>query len=182
MRASRGVWRSWLTHVLWEHEIAGSNPAAPTTRPREGTRERKLSETASALRATSDALIRDLERLAALERQKREMQPEDVRLVDLAAEVESLALRVLGESVRQRELTEDVRELVDADSPNAPTRTIAGTPREIHAILADWREAERRAAEARSGSAEARAAKADIDRLRGEYRAAHEDAKRKRDV
>ncbi|HET9614211.1 MAG TPA: hypothetical protein VFP22_05335, partial [Candidatus Limnocylindrales bacterium] len=25
------VWRSWLTHVLWEHEIVGSNPTTPTT-------------------------------------------------------------------------------------------------------------------------------------------------------
>jgi hypothetical protein len=25
-----GVWRSWLTHVLWEHEIVGSNPTTPT--------------------------------------------------------------------------------------------------------------------------------------------------------
>ena len=28
---SGGVWRSWLTHVLWEHEIVGSNPTTPTT-------------------------------------------------------------------------------------------------------------------------------------------------------
>ena len=26
------MWRSWLTHVLWEHEIVGSNPTTPTTR------------------------------------------------------------------------------------------------------------------------------------------------------
>jgi hypothetical protein len=141
-----------------------------------------LSETASALRATSDALIRDLERLAALERQKRQMPPKDARLVDLAAEVESLALRVLGESVRQRELTEDVRELVESDPPGAPTQSIAATPREIHTILAEWREAERTAAEAQPGSPAATTARADIDRLRAEYRAAHDDAKRRRDV
>jgi hypothetical protein len=141
-----------------------------------------LSETASALRATSDALIRDLERLAALEREKRQMRPEDARLVNLAAEVESLALRVLGESVRQRELTEDVRELLESDPPGTPSRSIAATPREIHTILAEWREAERKAAEAEPGSPPANAARADIDRLRAEYRAAHEDAKRRRDV
>jgi hypothetical protein len=81
-----------------------------------------LSETASALRATSDALIHDLERLALLEREKREMKPEDPLLVDLAAEVEQLALRVLGQSVRQRELTENARELVAAESPDAADR------------------------------------------------------------
>jgi hypothetical protein len=141
-----------------------------------------LSETASALRATSDALIRDLERLAALERQKRQMPPKDARLVDLAAEVESLALRVLGESVRQRELTEDVRELVESDPPGTLIQSIAATPREIHTILAEWREAERTAAEAQPGSPTATTARADIDRLRAEYRAAHDDAKRRRDV
>ena len=141
-----------------------------------------MSETASALRATSDALIRDLERLAALERAKREMQPEDTRLVEIAAEVESLALRVLGESVRQRELTEDVRELLEADPPGTPNRAIAATPREIHTILAEWREAERKAAEAKPGSSGERVARATIDRLRAEYRDAHEDAKRRRDV
>jgi hypothetical protein len=140
-----------------------------------------LSETASALRATSDALIRDLERLALLEREKREMRPEDPRLVGLAAEVEQLALRVLGQSVRQRELTEDARELVEADAPDAPSRTIADTPREIHLILAEWREAERKVMEAGAGSPAGRAARQDIDRLRAEYRQAHEDAKRRRD-
>jgi hypothetical protein len=141
-----------------------------------------LSETASALRATSDALIHDLERLALLEREKREMKPEDPLLVDLAAEVEQLALRVLGQSVRQRELTENARELVQAESAEAPDRSIAATPREIHTILAEWREAERKAMEAGPGSAAARAANQDIDRLRAEYRDAHEDAKRRRDA
>ncbi len=140
-----------------------------------------MSETASALRATSDALIHDLERLALLERAKREMSPEDARLVNIAAEVEQLALRVLGQSVRQRELTEDARELVEVDAPDAPTRPIAETPREIHAILAEWREAERKAVEAGPGSAAEKVAKLDIDRLRAEYRQAHEDAKRRRD-
>jgi hypothetical protein len=140
-----------------------------------------LSETASALRATSDALIRDLERLAALEVEKREMQPDDPRLVDIAAEVERLALQVLGKSVRQRELTENARDLLEADSPDAPEHTIAATPREIHTILAEWREAERKASEAPHGSPAAEAANAEIDRLRAEYRRAHEDAKRRRD-
>ena len=141
-----------------------------------------MSETASALRATSDALINDLERLAALEHEKRQMSPEDSRLVGIAAEVEQLALRVLGQSVRQRELTEDARDLVEADAPDAPSRPIADTPREIHMILAEWREAERKALEAGPGSAAAQAAKVEIDRLRAEYRVAHEDARRRRDA
>ena len=139
-----------------------------------------MSETGSALRATSDALIQDLERLALLERQKRQMTPEDPRMVELASEVETIALRVLGRSVRQRELTEDAREEVRAGAPGAMKHPIAATPREIHSILAEWREAERRASEARPGSAEAKAAEGEIDRLRDEYRQAHEDATRRR--
>ena len=106
-----------------------------------------MSETSSALRETSDALIRDLERLASLERDKRQMTPQDPRLVKIADEVESLALRVLGQSVRQRKLTEDARELVESESPDAPTHSIVATPRALHVILAEWRDAERRAAD-----------------------------------
>jgi hypothetical protein len=33
-----GVWRSLATHMLWEHEIVGSNPTTPTTRSAETVR------------------------------------------------------------------------------------------------------------------------------------------------
>ena len=141
-----------------------------------------MSETSSALRETSDALIRDLERLASLERDKRQMTPQDPRLVKIADEVERLALRVLGQSVRQRELTEDARELVESESRDAPRRSIVATPRAIHVILAQWRDAERRAGEARPGSADASAASREIELLRSEYRRAHEDAIRRKDT
>ncbi|HKG56575.1 MAG TPA: hypothetical protein VKA85_04965 [Candidatus Limnocylindrales bacterium] len=139
-----------------------------------------MSETGSALRATSDALLRDLERLGELEQRKREMSPDDERLVEVAAEVESIALRVLGGTIRQRELTERERDLVSDGSPDAPADSIARTPREIHVILAEWRDAERRATESAAGSPEAAAAELEIDRLRSEYRHAHEDALRRR--
>jgi hypothetical protein len=139
-----------------------------------------LTDTGSALRATSDALLRDLERLSELEQRKREMAPDDERLVDVAAEVESIALRVLGSTIRQRELTQREADLVDRGSPEAPTDSIAQTPREIHVILAEWRDAERRASESAAGSPEAAAAELEIDRLRSEYRHAHEDALRRR--
>lgn len=139
-----------------------------------------MSDAGSALRATSDALLRDLEQLAEIEREKGEMSPDDPRLVELAAEVETLALRVLGRTVRQRELTEETGDLIRSGSPGAPTDTIASTPREIHLILAEWRDAERRATEAAPGSAAAAAADSEIYRLREEYRHAHEDAVRRR--
>jgi hypothetical protein len=139
-----------------------------------------VSDTGSSLRATSDALIQDLERLTSLEREKRELKPDDPRLVILAGEVEEIAERVLGHSVQQRELTEEARAAVKAGDPDAPRQPIAATPREIHTILAEWRDAERRASEARPGSAAARAAELDIDRLRDEYRRAHDTARRPR--
>jgi hypothetical protein len=138
-----------------------------------------LSETGSALRATSDALLRDLERLAALEQEKRELSPDDPRMVEVAAQVESLALAVLGSTVRQRELTERVTTPV-ARAPGGPAESIAATPREIHVILAGWRDAERRASEAIPGSADAANAELEIDNLREEYRRAHEEAIRRR--
>ena len=139
-----------------------------------------MSDTGSALRATSDALLADLEALEELERQKRGLQPDDPQLVDTARRVETIARRLLGQSVRQRELTAVINDLAQAGHPDAPQRTIDATPREIHQILADWRDAERRARAAAPDSAEAEAANADIDRLREEYRAAHDSARRKR--
>jgi hypothetical protein len=146
---------------------------------RGGERER-VSETGSALRATSDALMADLQALEELERRKRELAPDDPRLVDTARRVETIARRLLGQSVRQRELTSVISDLVTTGDPTAPDRPIEDTPREIHLILADWRDAERRARDAQPDSTEASAAAADVERLRDEYRVAHETASRKR--
>src|SRR5687768_4699974 len=117
----------------------------------------KVSETASALRATSDALLADLEALEELERKKRELEPDDPQLVDAARKVETIARRLLGQSVRQRELTAVVTDLVQAGHPEAPQHSIEATPREIHQILAEWRDAERRSQDAAPGSAQAEA-------------------------
>jgi hypothetical protein len=139
-----------------------------------------VSETGSALRATSDALLADLEALEELERQKRGLQPDDPQLVDHARKVETIARRLLGQSVRQRELTSVANDMATAGHPDAPRQTIDATPREIHQILADWRDAERRGRDIEPGTAEAQAASDDIERYREEYRAAHDAARRKR--
>ena len=141
-----------------------------------------MADTSSALRATSDALMRDLEQLEGMEREKRQLPPDDPRLVQIAADVETVALRVLGATVRQRELAEDASERSGQSAPGATAQSIAEVPREIHVILAEWRDAERRATEARPASAEAAAAAAEVDRLRAEYRIAHEDAIRRRNA
>jgi DNA-binding HxlR family transcriptional regulator len=137
-------------------------------------------ETGNALRETSDGLLRDLDVLVAIEEEKRSLEPGDARLVELAARVEEIAQRILEGTVRQRELTQVVRAQVEAGSPEAPDAPIEHTPRSIQAVLADWRDAERRAAAAEPGSADALEADALVTRLRDEYRRAHEAIRRDR--
>jgi hypothetical protein len=124
--------------------------------------------------------LADLEALEELERLKRGLQPEDPQLVNTARRVESLARRLLGQSVRQRELTAVATDLAQSGHPDAPRGPIEAMPRAIHQILADWRDAERRARDASPGSTEAESAASDVDRFREEYRAAHDSARRKR--
>ncbi|SRR5712691_4634991 len=140
-----------------------------------------MQDTGEALREASDALLRDLEALSDLEATKREIVPGDPRLVELASTIETLAQRLLASSARQRELTLEANDLVDLRLPDAPSRSIEETPRSISTILADWREAERLAQAAAPGSAEAAEAERAIDRLKVEYRRAHEEATRNLD-
>jgi hypothetical protein len=141
-----------------------------------------MSETAAALRQASDNLLRDLESLSDLEEVKRQIEPGDPRLIELAGTIEVLAHRVLASSARQRQLTIEANDLVDLGMPDAPSHPIAETPRAISAILADWREAERRAQAAPEGSAEAADAEEALDRFKEEYREAHGKASRQRDA
>jgi hypothetical protein len=134
-----------------------------------------MDETATDLRATSDALVRDLEVLGAIEDEKRTLEPGDPRLVELAKRVEEIAHRVLSATVRQRQLTEVGAEQVETEGRAAPTSSIDATVRPIADILAEWRAAERRAAAAEPGSAEAAEANALADHCREEYRRALEE-------
>jgi hypothetical protein len=131
-----------------------------------------LEDTAADLRATSDALMRDLEVLAAIEDEKRTLPPGDPRLVELAKRVEDVAHRVLSSTVRQRKLTEVGHEQVEAAEPGTPVSSTDETPRAIADILAEWRAAERRAAAAEPGSADEAEAGALADHHREEYRRA----------
>jgi hypothetical protein len=136
-----------------------------------------MPEPVRTLRETSDELMRDLEALAVLEDDKRQIPPGDPRLVDLAAQIESIAARVLITSSHQRELTEQIQEAAEKGSQPIPTAPIDDMPRPISAILSDWRDAERRLAAAEAGTAEEREAEVLVDRLRDEYRQAHEAAR-----
>ena len=132
----------------------------------------------NALRAASDSLLRDLTELQALEQEKRHTEPDSPRLVRLAIEIEALAARVMGTSMRQRERAENIVEDAGAEAPDT---TIAETPREIHVILAEWRDTERQLTEAVAGSADADIAERRINALRREYRRAHDAARRRSD-
>jgi hypothetical protein len=137
-----------------------------------------MPETGRALRDTSDRLVRDLEALSTLEEEKRQLSPDDERFVDLAARIESIAMRVLVASGRQRELTEEMHHAANERPPGAQAESIEETPRPISAILADWRDAERRLEGVEPGSAEEREVEVLVEQLREEYRQAHEAARR----
>jgi hypothetical protein len=141
---------------------------------------RTMPGTGDALRQTSDGLVRDLETLVQLEEEKRGVEPGDPRLVDLAKQIEVVAQRVLASSSSQRQQTAVINELADAGSPAAPDASIDDTPRSMEAILAAWREAERKLDAAQPGSAEAREAEILVERLREDYRRAHDEATRGR--
>lgn len=136
-----------------------------------------MGDTGQVLRETSDALLRDLEVLSTIEEEKRSLVPGDPRLVDLATRIEEIAQRVLMGSVRQRRLSEVIVAQVETGAPDAPVTPIEDTPRPMQAILAEWRDAERRAAAAEPESADAAEAEALVTRLRDEYRKAHEAAR-----
>jgi hypothetical protein len=160
-----------------------------------------MTDPALALRATSDALLADIGRLAELERAKRILAPGDPQLVEMSTEIELLANRVLERTAEERLLSEDAEALVRLDVPPAPSQSIeatepltrsastslvspapaleAGVSREIHVILDDWREAERRAGEALPGSPEAEVARIDAERLKAEYQRAFRAAQSK---
>jgi len=119
------------------------------------------------LRATSDALLRDLEALGVLEDEKRTLPFDDPRLVEIAEQVEAIAGRILARTERQTILSRAV-----ADEP-ASGSTIEDVRRPLATILAEWREVERRGADAPDGSAEAAEIEVLSLRLRQEYREAY---------
>lgn len=58
------------------------------------------------LRATSEAITSDVKRLGEMEKAKREMTPDDPRLVEMSAKAERLAGQVHRETKAERELAE----------------------------------------------------------------------------
>jgi hypothetical protein len=137
-----------------------------------------MPNTSQALREASDSLLRDLEALGELEEQKRTLPAGDPRTVDLSAQIEEIAERVLSTTTKQRVLTTELQDAAETSGASAPDESINETRRSIASILDDWRQAERRLIAADPGSAAHREATILVEQLRGEYARAHELAGR----
>ena len=137
-----------------------------------------MSTPESQLRGTSDSFLSSLDRLSVLEAEKRQLAPDDPRIVELADEVERLAARVLQTANTQSALAQTAHVMAMTDEPDAPARPIAASRRALHDILEEWRLAERSLAEADPGSAEAAEALVRARDLRLEYQRAYQDALR----
>jgi hypothetical protein len=128
-------------------------------------------EHAAGLRRASDDFMQRLDRLYELESRKRELPPDQPEFIRLAREIEDLSRGLLFAGGVQVEMAEEVH----ADIKQGATvvdQPIRETPakRDAVAVLAEWRAAERRLATAAADTNEERAARADVDRLREEYR------------
>lgn len=65
-----------------------------------------MSERTDDVRATSDAVLADTERLHALEVEKRGLDPTSQRFLDLSLEIEDLGTRLAIETTIERDLGE----------------------------------------------------------------------------
>jgi hypothetical protein len=129
-------------------------------------------ELESALRPISDQLLRELDELAAIESEKRTLDPGDGRTVALAVRARELAQRVLAASVVEEQVARTANEVTAEPAP--PTTQITeGRPRQLYQILDEWREAER-AVDAATSAADRQTRRARAHALRDEYQRAFE--------
>lgn len=122
------------------------------------------------LRRASDSFLKQVERLHELEDEKRRTTPGTPEMLRLSHLIEGLAGEVLGTASRQR----DLAELAAKRQPTNYRPISAVPPRPIPEIIGEWRDAERELAAAEPGSAEWETARANVERLRDEYRQAYE--------
>ena len=60
------------------------------------------------LRATSESILSDAERLASLEARKQRLASDDPELVALSMEIEALTARIHRKATVEREIAEDI--------------------------------------------------------------------------
>ena len=65
-----------------------------------------MSDLHDDIKALSDDLIADAERLQAIESEKAALAPDDPRLTELAAEAEAIARRMGPKATAEREMTD----------------------------------------------------------------------------
>ena len=126
------------------------------------------------LRLASDTLMGALDQLHDLEAEKRRVPAGSERFVELARQVDDLALQVLRHTELQESYAETLEERREAGGGvSRPIDEIRPEPRALHEILGEWRDAERRLAAADLRSPEASEAAARVRELREEYHLAY---------
>ena len=130
------------------------------------------------LRTTSDGFLARVSRLHELEEHKRTLTPGTPEMLRVSREIEALSDEVVAWARRQTELAE----LVAKRQPTNLRPIAEVPPRDIATVLGDWRHAERALSSEEAGTAAWEAARADVGRLRDEYRRSLEQrmAKEKR--
>jgi hypothetical protein len=61
------------------------------------------------LRATSDSILSDAERVASLEERKQRLEPDDPEVVALSLEIEALSERLRRKATAEREIAEELQ-------------------------------------------------------------------------
>jgi len=70
--------------------------------------EGDMSDPVNDLRATSDAVLNDAERLTELETRKRSLDPADPEVDRLSREIEDLARRLSHKATAERQLSDEI--------------------------------------------------------------------------
>ena len=72
--------------------------------------EGDMSDPVNDLRATSDAVLNDAQRLTDLETRKRSLDPADPEVDRLSREIEDLARRLSHKATAERELSDEIKD------------------------------------------------------------------------
>jgi hypothetical protein len=67
-----------------------------------------MSDREQDLRATAEDIAADASRLAAIERQKAGLEPDDPRLTELSSQGELLARQIVPKTVAERDITDEL--------------------------------------------------------------------------
>jgi hypothetical protein len=130
-----------------------------------------------ALRGASDGLLIAIREVDARERLKRGVPPDDPTFAGLAKEVRDAAETVLR--LARVEADNAVAVQVEPGSSGLPTIEASPPPMNLAGILAEWRDVERRLAEAEPSSPAAHDLMEQFEALRDRYARAMESLRRK---